>query len=161
MAGSDSWDALAHATGAAFIELQQLEYGIISFLTELSGIEEPQRIDFDVFASKTFGNLLRALEKYKYLKPLVEKMSLVKERRDFFVHRFLFGRFGGEFTTDDEYEELVSDASAIRETFTQANTLFHYFMLENAPLLMIAAKRDPETGEIQFIESKFSASRDI
>ena len=107
MAGSEPWDALAHASGATFIELQQLEFAIISYLTELSETDEPLDTVFNVFASKTFGNLLRALEKYEYLRPLVAKLASVKERRDFFVHRFLFGRFGGEMTTDDDYEELV------------------------------------------------------
>ncbi len=161
MAGSEPWDAFAHATGATFIELQQLEYTIISYLTKLSGIEEPQETMFDVFASKTFGNLFRALEKYEYLEPLVAKMSSVKVRRDFFVHRFLFGRFGGDLTTDDEYEELVRDAAALRKLFAEANTLFHDYMFDKASLVMFGAKRDSETGEIQFIESKFSASGDV
>ncbi len=161
MAGFDPWDELAHSTGATFIELQQLEYTIISYLTELCGTDEPYETAFDVFASKTFGNLLRALEKHEYLEPLVAKMSSVKERRDFFIHRFLFGRFGGDLTTDDEYEQLVRDAAALRKLFAEANTMFHDFMFDKAPLIMFAAKRDSETGEIQFIESKFSASDDV
>lgn len=161
MAGSDPWDALAHSTGTTFIELQQLEFTIISYLAELSGSDDPPDTVFNVFASKTFGNLLRALEKYEFLEPLVKNLSSVKERRDFFVHRFLFGRFGGDLTTDDEYEELVRDAAALRELFSEANTLFHDFMFDKAPLVMFAAKRDSETGDIQFVESKFSASSDV
>jgi len=156
MSGSECWNVLAHASGAAFMELQQLEFTVISYLAALS--EDLPLIEgsFDVFASKTFGNLLRAMEKHDYLKPLAAKMGFVKERRDFFVHRFLFHRYGGEYTTDEEYELLIQEAAELRDLFSTSNTSFHDFMFDNAPLQMFAGKRDPETGEVHIVESRFS-----
>ena len=158
LSGSECWNALAHASGATFIELQQLEFTIISYLSRLSEDLSPDEDLFDVFASKTFGNLLRALEKHEYLKPLAAKMTDVKERRDFFVHKFLFHRYGGELTSNEEFEQLIREAIELRDLFAAAHTSFHDFMFDNAPLVMFAAKRDPDTGETQIIESKFSAT---
>ena len=156
---SQPWDALAHVLGAAFIELQQLEFTIISYLADLSNTDGSLQNGFDLFASKTFGNLLRALEKHEYLKPLATKMASVKDRRDFFVHRFLFDRYGGPLTTDEDYEALVRDAIGLRELFAETHEYFHDFMFDRAPLVMFSAKRHPNTGEYQFVESKFSTSR--
>jgi len=147
--------ALAHAVGRTFIELQQLEFEIISFLSMLS--EEPTSNDssFDVLASKTLGNLLRAMEKCDYLGSLANELRTAKERRDFFIHRFLFHRYGGpEFTTDDEFELLIRDAIELGDMFAIARESFAKCMLNHAPLKMFAMKQDPETGEFEITESK-------
>jgi hypothetical protein len=53
ISGSDPEVALAHALGATLIELQQLEYAVISFLTGLAGADSTDfDASFDVFASK-------------------------------------------------------------------------------------------------------------
>lgn len=160
MSDSDCWNALAHASGRAFIELQQLEFAVISHLSHL--VAETERTDnsFDVFASKTFGNLLREMAKIDFLKPLADKMVLVKEKRDFFVHRFLFHRFGGELTSDTEYEVLIRDAIELGDLFATSHTLFVDFMLRHAPLEMFAVKRDPHSGKIVIVESEFSQKRE-
>jgi hypothetical protein len=97
------------------------------------------------------------METHDYLKPLAIQMTAVKERRNFFVHRFLFNRYGGElFTLDEEYEVLIREATELRDLFAAAYTSFLDFMLNSAPLMMFSAKRDPDTGEIQIVKSKFS-----
>lgn len=160
ISGSDGEVALAHAVGVAFIEMQQLEFAIISYLNSLAGDDSADYdVSFDVFASKTFGNLIREMGKYEFLSSLVKDMVAVKERRDFFVHRFLFHRFGGELTLDSEYEELVRDAKSHSDLFFQTRTKFHDFMLQNAPLIMFGAKREPDTGEMIIVESEFSKKR--
>lgn len=83
-------------------------------------------------------------------------MVAVKEKRDFFVHKFLFHRFGGEFTTDSEYEDPIKDAAYLGNFFANTRTKFQDFMLQNAPLMMFAAKRDPNNGEFIIVESEFS-----
>jgi hypothetical protein len=156
VSGSDLEIVLAHALGSTFIELQKLEFAIISYLSSLA--DNPSAThdaSFDVFASKTFGNLLREMERHEFLKPLASDLATVKQKRDFFVHKFLFHRFGGEFTLDKEYEELIRDATKFGNLFAQTRTKFADFMLQNAPLKMFAAKRDPMTGELIIIESEF------
>ena len=64
LAGSDSEIALSHALGNAFIELQQLEYTIISYLQALSEGKGDFNASFDLFSSKTFGNLLREMKNH-------------------------------------------------------------------------------------------------
>jgi len=86
-------------------------------------------------------------------------MTDVKQKRDFFVHKFLFHRYGGEFTVEEEYEGIIRDATNLAPLFAQTRTKFDDFMLRNAPLLMLAAKRDPITGELIFVESEFSKMR--
>ena len=155
--GSDLEIVLAHALGAAFIELQQLEFSIISYLTALADNDSAVfDASFDVFASKTFGNLIREMERHEFLKPLAEDLIAVKKKRDFFIHKFLFHRFGGELTLDSEYEALIRDAITHGDLFAQTRTKFHDFMMQNAPLTMIAAKRSSDTGDFIIVESEFS-----
>jgi len=116
---------------------------------------------FDVFASKTFGNLIREINRHDFMKSLAIDMVTVKERRDFFVHKFLFHRFGGEFTADSEYEELIKDAGNLGSIFAATRAKFQDFMLQNAPLMMIAAKPDPDTGEFMIVESEFLKKTDL
>ena len=157
ISGSNPEIALAHALGSTFIELQQLEFAIISFLSELAGNDGAiHEVSFDVFASKTFGNLIREMDRHDFLKSLAKEMATVKQKRDYFVHKFLFHRFGGELTLDSEYEELIQDATSLCDLFAQTRTKFHDFMLQNAPLVMLAAKRDSNTGELIIVESEFS-----
>ena len=92
---SDAETALAHALGCTFIELQQLEFSIISFLNLLAGGTGEPGPSFDVFASRTFGNLVREMRKHTFLEHLADEIQSTKERRDFFVHKFLFHRYGG------------------------------------------------------------------
>lgn len=158
MSDTEAKDALAHACGVVFVEIQQLEFTIISYLAELSGNDDNYEFTFNLFASKTFGNLLKAMNKHDYLEPLATEMAAVKERRDFFVHKFLFGRYGGDLTTDEEYLELVREALELRDIFASARTSFHHFMFDNAPLQLLAIERDPETHEIKIVESEFSAT---
>jgi hypothetical protein len=99
------------------------------------------------------------MDRHDFLKPLAKDMADTKQKRDFFIHKFLFHRFGGElFTLDSEYEELIKEAIALGDLFAQTRTRFHDFMLQNAPLIMFAGKRDPNTGEIIIVESEFSKS---
>jgi hypothetical protein len=160
--GSDFQIALAYAIGSTFVELQQLEFAIVSYMSGLVDDSEAlYESSFDVFASKTFGNLIREMEKHDFLKPLAGDMSTVKERRDFFVHKFLFHRHGGELTSDKDYVELIHDATDLGNLFAQTRTKFHDFMLRNAPLMMFAAKRDPSSGELIIVESEFSKSQQV
>jgi len=96
------------------------------------------------------------MEKHEFLKPLAADMTTVKHRRDFFVHKFLFHRYGGELTSDDDYEELVRDATNLGNLFAETRTKFHDCLIQNAPLVMFAAKRDPASGEWTIVESEFS-----
>jgi hypothetical protein len=74
MAETDGEKALAHAIGRAFIELQQLEFCIVSFLNILSGGSADPAPSFDVFASKTFGNLVREMRTHTFLQRLADEM---------------------------------------------------------------------------------------
>ena len=160
ISGTDPEIALAHVLGLAFIELQQLEFSIVSHLTGLSDdLSTTYDASFDVFASKTFGNLIREMNRHDFMKSLTTDMVAMKEKRDFFVHKFLFHRFGGELTTDSEYEDLIKDAADLGNLFANTRTKFMDFMLQNAPLMMFAAKRDSDTGEFIFVESEFSKRR--
>src|SRR5579863_387318 len=158
ISGSDQEIALAHAMGTSFVELQQLEFAVISYLSELAGSEGALfDASFDVFASKTFGNLIREMNRHDFLKSLAEEMATVKLKRDFFIHKFLFHRYGGaRLTLDAEYEELIRDAASLGDLFSQTRAKFHDFMLQNAPLAMLAAKHDPSSGELIIVESEFS-----
>jgi hypothetical protein len=157
VAGSDLEIVLAHALGSTFIELQQLEFSIISYLTALADNDSSiYDASFDVFASKTFGSLIREMERHEFLKSLAGDLMTVKKKRDFFVHKFLFHRYGGELTSDYEYEELIQDAISHGDLFAQTRKKFDDFMLQNAPLTMFAAKREPNTGELIIVESEFS-----
>lgn len=161
LAGSDCEIALSHAIGCAFVELQQLEFTIISYLSSLAGGSVSEGEQFDVFSSKTFGNLLHEMNRHAFLMPLVKDLLSVKKRRDFFIHKFLFHRFGGrEFTLDEEFEVLIRDAAEICGVFSAARTHFHDFMLQEAPLKMFAIKLDPDTGEFVVKESEFSKGSD-
>jgi len=82
ISGSDAEVALAHALGSTFIELQQLEFAVISYLNDLAD-RGTQVYDesFDVFASKTFGNLIRETSKHDFLTPIANEMIAVKEKR--------------------------------------------------------------------------------
>jgi len=154
--GSDFQIALALAIGETFIELQQLEFSIISYLTSLAdSANASYDVSFGLFASKTFGNLIREMERHDFLKPLASDMSIAKQKRDFFIHKFLFGRYGGEFTSDEDYEELIRDATTHGNQFAETRKKFIDFMLQNAPLRMFAAKRSPVTGELVIFESEF------
>ena len=155
--GSDGQIALALSIGFSFIELQQLGFAFVSYLSQL-GDDRNLNYDasFDVFASKTFGNLIREMEKHEFLKTLASDMVFAKQKRDFFVHKFLFHRYGGELTSEEDYEELVRDATALGNHFAETRTKFHDCLLQNAPLLMFAAKRDPVSSERIIVESEFS-----
>lgn len=160
ISGSDPEIALAHALGSAFVELQQLEFAIISHLSNLADSDSAiHDASFDVFASKTFGNLIREMDRHDFLKSLAKEMETVKQKRDFFVHKFLFHRYGGELTLDAEYEELIQEAVSLCDLFAQTRTKFHDFILQNAPLVMLAAKRDSNTGEFIIVESEFSKKK--
>lgn len=160
VSGSDSEAALAHAIGSTFIALQQLEFAVVSYLSGLADNGGAiYDASFDVFASKTFGNLIREMEMHDFLTLLAKDMAIVKQKRDFFIHKFLFNRYGGELTSDKDYEELIRDAASLRDLFAEARTKFHDFMLRNAPLVMFAAKRDPSTGELIIVESEFSKNQ--
>ena len=113
---------------------------------------------FDLFASKTFGNLIREMEKHEFLRPLAQDILVTKAQRDFFIHKFLFHRFGGEFTLDLEYEALIREAVGLADLFAASRTRFHDFMLKEAPLVMFGAKRDPESGNLIIVEFEFSKS---
>lgn len=161
LAGSDCEIALSHAIGSAFVELQQLEFTIITYLCSLAGDSVSESERFDVFSSKTFGNLLREMNRHSFMAPLAADLLSVKERRDFFIHKFLFHRFGGrDFTSDDEFEVLIRDAAEICGVFSAARTQFHDFMLQEAPLKMFAMKFDPDTGEFVVKESEFAKGSD-
>lgn len=158
--GSEGELALATAIGAAFIELQQLEFGVISYLELLAGGKVGAPAAFDVFASKTFGNLLREMKKHALLADLADHMEDTKKRRDFFVHRFLFHRYGGPlFTTDADYAELIRDAAEHGDLFFQARKEFDELMLRSAPVVMLGGKVDPESGEIVIVESEHAKAR--
>lgn len=146
--------ALAHAIGRAFVELQQLEFSIISYLNNLSGGSVDSGASFDVFASKTFGNLVREMRKHTFLERLGDEMQIVKEKRDFFVHKFLFHRYGGPMMTrDDEYEQLIHEARGLGRLFSSAARRFDDFMLDKSSIAMFVATVDPETGEMSIRES--------
>lgn len=160
ISGADSEVALAHALGLVFIELQQLEYTIISYLVSLTDHKsESEQASFDVFSSKTFGNLLLEMEKNIHLKLLASEMLTAKTKRDFFIHKFLFNRYGGEFTTEEEYADLVAEATDLAQLFASTRTRFHDFVLQNAPLEMLAARRAPITDEFVIVESEFLKSK--
>ena len=96
------------------------------------------------------------MAKYDYLQPLVAQLGLTKEKRDFFVHRFLFHRYGGELmTSESDYEGLIQEAVELGKMFAAAHTSLHDFMFAEAPLVLFAAKRDPDSGELKFIESEY------
>jgi hypothetical protein len=157
LSGSDHEIALTHALGSTFVELQQLEFTLISSLVNLAeNVESTEDASFDVFASKTFGNLIRAMAQHDFLTSLAKQMLSVKEKRDFFVHKFLFHRYGEEFTTDAEYTELIAEATSLGGLFAEARAKFHDFMLQNAPLVILAIKRDSNSGEFIIVESEFS-----
>jgi hypothetical protein len=157
ISGSDPEIALAHALGSAFLELQQLEFAVISYLSGLAGNEGAVfDASFDVFASKTFGNLIREMDRHDFLKSLAKEMTTVKLKRDFFIHKFLFHRYGGALTLDVEYEDLIQETVSLGDLFAHTRTQFDDFMLQNAPLVMLAAKRDPNSGELIIVESEFS-----
>ena len=158
--GSDAEVVLSYAIGRAFVELQQLEYGIISFLNILSGGTNDPGPGFDVFASKTFGNLIREMRRHAFLVALAGEMQLTKDKRDFFVHKFLFHRYGGELmTSDDEYEVLIQEAHALGALFGNAKTRFQDFMIDRSSIEMFAVKVDPDTGEIVIRESEAMNAR--
>jgi len=159
LSGSDSAIALAHALGCTFIELQQLEFTIIAFLQSLANDELSMDASFALFASKTFGNLIREMQKHSFLDDLTNDMRSTKERRDFFVHKFLFNRFGGEsLTTESEYESLIREAHDLGNLFAESRTKFINVMLNGAPLVMFGAKQD-STGELVIVESEFAKAR--
>jgi hypothetical protein len=160
ISGTDSEVALAHVLGLTFIELQQLEFTIISYLVSLTdhGLDSEQE-SFEIFSSKTFGSLIREMEKNAHLKPLAMEMLTAKEKRDFFIHKFLFNRYGGELTSEEEYADLVAEAAELGRLFASTRTRFHDFVLQNAPIEMFAVKRDPLTGEFIVIESEFSKAK--
>jgi hypothetical protein len=157
LSGSDCEIALAHAVGRALIELQQLEFTIISYLDILANGAMDVNASFHLFASKTFGNLLHEMRKHEMLRNLADDMQRTKEKRDFFVHKFLFHRFAGDLlTAPSEYELLVREASDLGIMFAKARTNFLTLMLEQAPIVMFGAKMDIDTGELQIIESEFA-----
>lgn len=158
--GTDEEIALAHAIGRAFIELQQLEFTIISNLDVLANGTIDNTGSFDVFAAKTFGNLLREMRKQPVLEPLAEEMQATKDRRDFFTHKFLFHRYGGPiFTAPAEYELLVQEAADLAVRFASARKSLDDVMLRSAPVAMFAGKIDPETGALTVVESEFAKRR--
>jgi hypothetical protein len=160
LSGSDCEIALAHAIGNAFIELQQLEFTIISYLDTLAGGGVGASASFDLFASKTFGNLIREMQKHALLERLSETMRLTKERRDFFVHKFLFHRFGGAlFTSECEYEALIKEAHDAGALFADTHCRFDEHMLARSQLVMFAGRVDPDTGELTIVESEFAKTR--
>jgi hypothetical protein len=149
ISGADGEVALAHVIGCTFIELQQLEFSIISFLNILSGGSVDPGPSFDVFASKTFGNLVREMRKHLFLQRLADEMQPTKEMRDHFVHKFLFHRYGGEhMTTDAEYELLIRDAHELGRVFHDTRIRFQEFMVNESSIAMFVATVDPETGEM-------------
>jgi len=155
MAQTEGEIALAHAIGRAFIELQQLEFCVVSFLNILSGGSADPGPSFDVFASKIFGNLVREMRAHPFLQRLADEMQPTKERRDHFIHRFLFHRYGGEhMTTDEEYRSLICDAHELGRTFRGAMTRFQDFMVDKSSIEMFAASVDPQNGEITIRRSK-------
>jgi hypothetical protein len=90
ISGTDPEIALVHAFGSAFVELQQLEFTLISYLVSLAGRpSESEQASFEVFSSKTFGSLIREMEKNTHLRPLAVEMLTAKAKRDFFIHKFL------------------------------------------------------------------------
>jgi hypothetical protein len=160
LSGTDGEIALAHAIGCAFVELQQLEFTIISFLGILTNGAVDADNSFDLFASKTFGNLIREMIKLPITAPLAEDMRQTKERRDFFVHKFLFHRYGGTvFTTEADYELLVRDAIQTAKLFAKSREAFDDLMLTSAPVVMFAGRYDEKTGEIDIVESTHAKSR--
>lgn len=160
LSGSDCEIALAHAIGHAFIELQQLEFTIISYLDTLVGGGVGASASFDLFASKTFGNLAREMQKHVLSESLAETMRLTKERRDFFVHKFLFHRFGGVlFTSECEYETLIKEAHDTGALFADTHLQFDEHMLAKSQLVMFAGRVDPVTGELTIVKSEFTKPR--
>ena len=83
LSGSDGEVVLVYMIGRAFVELQQLEFAIISFLHILSDGSGEQSPSFDVFALSTFGNLLRGMNNHNFLARISDDMGVVKKRRDF------------------------------------------------------------------------------
>ncbi|HVY17313.1 MAG TPA: hypothetical protein VHB27_18970 [Rhodopila sp.] len=154
LSGSDAEVVLGYAIGRAFVKLQQLEFGIISFLNMLSGGTNDPATGFDIFASKTFGNLVREMRRHTFLVALADEMQTTKAKRDFFIHKFLFHRYGGELmTTDEEYELLIQEAHELGALFGNAKTRFQDFMIDRSSIEMFAVKLDPHTGEIDIRES--------
>jgi hypothetical protein len=157
LSGSDCEIALAHALGRALIELQQLEFTIASYLEVLASRTMNVNSSFDLFASKTFGNLVREMQKHELLTNLATNMRLTKERRDFFIHKFLFHRFGGElFTTEAEYELLTREAHDLGVLFAESRTQFDDLMLQKAPIVMFGGRIDPNTQEVIIVRSEFA-----
>jgi hypothetical protein len=157
LSGSEGEVVLAYVIGRVFIELQQLEFAIISFLNILSGGSGEPGPPFDVFASKTFGNLLREMRNHNFLTPIASEMDVVKKKRDFFVHKFLFHRYGGPMmTTGDEYEALIHEASDLSGLFSGATRRLDDFMVHKSSLAMFVVKVDPQTGEWTITEAKIA-----
>jgi hypothetical protein len=155
LSGTDGETALAHALGRAFIGLQQLEYSIISFLNILVGGTGEPSPSFNVFASKTFGNLVNEMRKHTFLERLANEMRPIKEKRDFFIHKFLFHRYGGPMmTTDPEYEALIRDAHDLGHCFFEAKKRFEDFLVNKSSIAMFVATVDPVTGEMTIRESE-------
>ena len=75
------------------------------------------------------------------------------------MHKFLFNRYGGLLTTEEEYAELVAEAVELGGLFVSVRTRFHDFVLKKAPLEMFAVKRDSITGEFVVVESEFSKAK--
>ncbi len=148
LSGSDGEVVLAYVTGRVFIELQQLEFAIISFLNILSGGSGEPGPPFDVFASKTFGNLLREMRNHNFLAHIANEMDTVKKKRDFFIHKFLFHRYGGPMmTTGDEYEALIQEARGLSSLFSGATCILGDFMVHKSSLAMFVVKVDSQTDE--------------
>jgi hypothetical protein len=160
LSGTDGEVALAHVLGRTFIELQQLEFAIISFLNILSGGTVEPGASFNVFASKTFGNLIREMRKHTFLVSLADTMQGTKERRDFFVHKFLFHRYGGPlFTTNADYEALILEADDLAKLFATSMSRFQDFMVEKSSIAMFVATIDPVSGEMTIAESNAAKAR--
>jgi hypothetical protein len=142
------------------MEAQQLEFTIISFLDILTSGAASASTSFDLFASKTFGNLVNEMKKHKLLESLADDMRSTKARRDFSVHKFLFHRYGGELLTNDaEYELLVREANNLGLLFAESRTKFHDLMLQSAPIDMFGVRSDPATGALIVVESEFTKGR--
>jgi hypothetical protein len=88
LSGSGNEIALAHAIGMAFIELQKLEFAVISYLEVLAGDTMDANASFELFGSKTFGNLLAEMRKHALLVKLADDLRHAKERRDFLFTNF-------------------------------------------------------------------------
>lgn len=100
------------------------------------------------------------MQKHSFLTNLADDMRSTKARRDFFIHKFLFNRFGGEMlTTEPEYESLVREAHELGVLFAESRSKFLNFMLEKAPIEMFGVRNDPITGEPIVVQSEFMKER--